>query len=392
MLQPGATLCLPDGRTALLHTEDDRPVPGGLVVADDATSAKRALSLLRSGSDLLWTGDWHQGRRLLSALRRRIKRPRSDGAATGEGQAGLAAAWRAERAHVRAVAEVVGRVHVVVEADGRVPLPRAQDTREAVAWGIGLADGPRLVPLATVVGLLGAAGWQRRGVEVPGLEGRIHPRFGVFPPTRHAYVGLLEHVRWAGRTVLDTGCGTGVLGFVALQRGARRVWAVDTEPRAVACALDNGHRLGLADRYEAAVADLWWPAAGGTSAGPVVAGPVGAGRVDVAVFNPPWLPEPPRTRLDRAVFDEGGVVRRWLAGLDHHLADGGEGCLLVSDLAVRLGLRDDRELPAWIEAAGLRTVAVHDAPAGHKRARDRRDPLHVARVAERVQAWVIARG
>jgi len=363
-----ADVTLDDGTVLRWHAEDDRPPPETVVPADDTTRARDALRQLRAGSDLLWTGDWHNGRQLLGALRRRVKRPRSDGQTLD-----LAERWRRERAHTRDVARVLGRVLVQVQADGSVDLRRAPDTRQALTWALGEPAGPSLVALGTVIGALGAAGWRHKGVPVPGLEGRIHPHFGVFAPTRHAYVGLLEHLDWQDRRVLDTGCGTGVLGLVALQRGADQVWAVDIEPRAVACARDNAQRLGLDERYHAMQADLFWPDQ----------------RVHVAVFNPPWLPETPRTRLDRAVFDPGDLTRRWLHGLPQHLLPGGVGALLVSDLGVRLGLRDERELPDWIAQSGLTVQARHQAPATHKRARDPKDPLHRARAAEQVQLWVV---
>ncbi len=359
---------LPDTTVAAFHTEDGRDPPRTLVLADDQTRAADALRAIRDGADLLWTGDWHNGRQLLTALRRRVKRPRTDGTAVTD----LAAIWRAERAHTHAVADVLGRVLVRIEPGGRVALRRVPPHEDAVRHALGAVEVPTLVALPTLIGMLGAWGWHEAGVEVPGLDGRIHPHFGVFPPTRNAYVRLLDHLDFRGRTVLDTGCGTGVLGLVALQRGASRVVAVDVDPRAVACARDNAHRLGLQARFEACEADLFPDAA----------------RVDLALFNPPWLPEVPRTRLDRAVYDSGDLVRRWLAGLP--LAENGRAGLLVSDLAVRLGLRPEGQLQAWIAEAGRTIEAVHDTAATHRKTHDRRDPLHEARAAERVQLWVLS--
>lgn len=371
-------LSLPDGRQATPHREDDSPLPTSVQPVDDTLSAKAALARVRRGEYLLWTGDWHNGRQLLSAMKRRIRPPR----ALPTEPAGR---WRAERAHTGAVAEQLGRVYVVVEADNQVDLRRAPDTREALTWAFGTAPGPRLIPLRTVIGALGAAGWTRKGLTVPGLQGTLIPRYGVFSPTRHAYVGLLDAVDFEGRHVLDTGCGTGVIGLIALQRGASHVWAVDTEPRAVACARDNAARLGPAERYDAGVHDLFWPDQ----------------RFDLALFNPPWLPEPPRTRLDRAIFDDGGVVRRWVEGLPGVLTPEGRGVLLISDLAVRLGLRDPEALPGWIAGAGLEVVERAAVPASHGRVvrksetagekTDREaDPVALARSREKVWRWVVA--
>ena len=55
---------------------------------------------------------------------------------------------------------------------------------------------------------------------------------GDHPTTRCAAV-LLTRIRVTGMRVLDLGCGTGVLGVLAAQRGARQIDAVDLDPDAV---------------------------------------------------------------------------------------------------------------------------------------------------------------
>ena len=55
----------------------------------------------------------------------------------------------------------------------------------------------------------------------------------------------------AGRTVLDVGCGSGVLGLVALALGAERVRALDTDVEAVAVTRENARRNKQARRLVA---------------------------------------------------------------------------------------------------------------------------------------------
>ncbi len=43
-------------------------------------------------------------------------------------------------------------------------------------------------------------------------------------------------------TVIDYGCGSGILGLAALRLGAARVWAVDNDPQALWATLDNAAR------------------------------------------------------------------------------------------------------------------------------------------------------
>lgn len=55
----------------------------------------------------------------------------------------------------------------------------------------------------------------------------------------------------SGATVLDFGCGSGILAIACLLKGAARAWGVDVDPRAVAASTRNAARNGLAEKYEA---------------------------------------------------------------------------------------------------------------------------------------------
>jgi ribosomal protein L11 methyltransferase len=54
----------------------------------------------------------------------------------------------------------------------------------------------------------------------------------------------------SGVTVLDVGCGSGVLSLIALALGATRARAVDVDPDAVAVTRENADRNGVGDRVE----------------------------------------------------------------------------------------------------------------------------------------------
>lgn len=60
-----------------------------------------------------------------------------------------------------------------------------------------------------------------------------------------------------GGTLLDLGCGYGVIGLaLAVAASGSRVWAVDVNERAVLLANGNAEALGVADRYTAVTPDL----------------------------------------------------------------------------------------------------------------------------------------
>jgi len=351
------------------------PPAGPVGEAGDATRAAEALRRARAGEHLLYRGDWHNARQLLAAMARRLSASRPPLTGT------LPARWRAWRRWRREDHQVLSRLLVPVEPDRTVPLRRAPDLRAALAPL--LEDGPEgalpaLVPLREVVGAVGAAEWRRRGVPVPALGARVHPHHGVFAPVRGETAALVARAldalgpgALAGRTAFDVGTGTGVLAILLARHGAR-VLATDLSPRAVACARENAGRLGVAARVEVSCADLFPP-----------------GRADLVVANPPWLPGEPETPLDLAVYDApgGGFLERFVAGLPGHLAPGGEGWLVLSDLAEHLGLRPAGEVARLAAAAGLEADALATARPSHPRARDASDPLHEARTREAVTLY-----
>jgi methylase of polypeptide subunit release factors len=188
-------------------------------------------------------------------------------------------------------------------------------------------------------------------------------------------VELVQHIPdVAGKRVFDVGTGTGVLSFLLLQRGARSAVGSDIEPRAVACASENAERLGLAARFEAIETDLFPP-----------------GKAELVISNPPWIPEPPKNRLDRAVFDPGSdFLRRFIEGLSEHLDPAGTGLLLLSDLAVRLGLRPAAWLDEELTRSGLEVKWKRSTTARHTKAQDPSDPLHDVRSREVTTLYALA--
>jgi methylase of polypeptide subunit release factors len=116
-----------------------------------------------------------------------------------------------------------------------------------------------------------------------------------------------------------------------------------------------------------------------------------SGRAPLIVCNPPWLPARASSPLERAVYDpDGRMLMGFIKGLAAHLEPGGEGWLVLSDLAEHLGLRSRAELLAAFDAAGLKIIGRMDVKPSHSRAADTADPLHAARAAEVTSLWRLA--
>ena len=346
--------------------------PARVIEADDTTRADAAWRLACEGTALLWRGDYHNARQLLQALGRRFERSR----ARRKWPDDRVAAFNLYRLGQAQRARTLGALLVRFDAGWRLLAGRAPDVANACTQAWGECPEPCAVPLRDLLGAIGAHQWRERGVEVPALGAPIHAHYGVFSPVRGEYIDLVAAAPLPADTRLafDIGTGTGVLAALLARRGVERVLATDNAPRALACARDNIARLQLGDRVEPVEADLF-----------------PQGRAPLIVCNPPWLPGKAASTLERAVYDpDGAMLRGFLAGLCEHLAPGGEGWLILSDLAEHLGLRSREELLAAFDAAGLVVIDRLDVAPRHARTRDANDPLHAARAAEVTSLWRLA--
>ena len=389
--------------SARWRSESGQPPPRRVVSADDRMGADAAYRLVCAGTGLLWRGDFQNARQLLQALGRRAERstvkardrvralagaasrPDAISANTGSRDQTGAVAQQAQAFHLHRQAQsqrarTLGLLLLHFTPDHSLALRRAPDVRSAcaAAWGPGSPDAePYVASMRELLGLVSAHEWRSRGVAVPALGARIHPHYGVFAPLRGEYLTLVAQTALPAAVLQpqgvawDIGTGSGVLAALLVQRGVQRVVATDCEPRALECAGDNLQRLGLSGAVQLLQADLF---------------PSGAAAL--IVCNPPWIPARPSAPIEQAVYDpESRMLRGFLAGLRSHLGPGGEGWLVLSDLAEHLGLRSRAELLAWIGAGGMRVLGRTEVKPEHRKALDPEDPLHSARGAERTSLW-----
>ncbi len=366
--------------TAQWRSESGASAPRRVIAADDTLPADTAYRMACEGTGLLWTGDFQNARMLLQALMRRADRKPRKVAAKAAQKAAAATPAEAFHLHRQAQAQrarVLSSVLIVLEGDYTIALRRAPDLRQACTEAWGPASGNRVVAsLRELLGLVGAHEWRKKGVEIPALGAppgnRIHPHYGVFSPVRGEYVDLVAQAPLPSKTLaFDVGVGTGVLSAVLARRGVQRVVATDQDPRALACARENLQRLGLTSRVELQQQDLF-----------------PEGKAPLVVCNPPWLPARASSPVERAVYDEGsGMLRGFLAGLAAHLEPGGEGWLILSDLAEHLQLRTREQLLEWIAQGGLKVLGRQDVKPRHGKSADASDALHAARAAEVTSLW-----
>lgn len=73
-------------------------------------------------------------------------------------------------------------------------------------------------------------------------------------PTTALCLRWLAEADLAGSTVVDFGCGSGILAIASLLLGAQQAYGIDNDPQALVASQDNAQRNGVADRLT-----LWLP-------------------------------------------------------------------------------------------------------------------------------------
>ena len=115
------------------------------------------------------------------------------------------------------------------------------------------------VPSWVDQGLVIVPAWKHVDVAPGVLRVDIDPgaAFGLGDhPTTVLTLRLLRELIWPGATVLDVGCGSGVLSVVAARLGAPYVAAIDISPAAVEATTDNAARNGVAGVVTASTTPL----------------------------------------------------------------------------------------------------------------------------------------
>ena len=151
-------------------------------------------------------------------------------------------------------------------------------------------------------------------------------------PTTALCLAWLDGLELAGKTLIDYGCGSGVLAIAALKLGAARALGVDNDPQALVASRDNATRNDVEDRLA-----VYAPAALPTHAhadvfvANILAGPLAELAPRFAALCPPGTP-----------FALSGI----LAGQEGELLERYAACGFT-DLAITI--RD-----GWVRISGCR--------------------------------------
>ncbi len=165
----------------------------------------------------------------------------------------LALAWREEGAQIVGGCCGVTPEHIAAAAEALAGTKPGRRRPEPLRAVLEQQETASRVPLEPWLD-----GRGRSLYPLPFPELSVDP--GVFVPTQGSFLlwkYLYEEGVGDGQACVDVGCGSGILTVQLALNGARSVYAIDIDPRAVANTLANAFRNGVADRVRGEDIDIY---------------------------------------------------------------------------------------------------------------------------------------
>lgn len=179
-----------------------------------------------------------------------------------------------------------------------------------------------LLPFPQVQGLNSSWQWYKNGITVPGLGKKIHPFYGTYFPTRFEHLELfdnwLKQYRGEKKSAIDIGIGSGVLSFMMLKNGFKKIYGTDSNRNAITGLKERVEMDHLQSKIELMKGDLF--------ASLEI-------KTELIVFNPPWLNASHNYEgLDNAIYYDNDLFPRFFSEAQRHLVPDGRIVLLFSNL------------------------------------------------------------
>ena len=149
-------------------------------------------------------------------------------------------------------------------------------------------------------------------------------------PTTALCLEWLDGLALAGKSVIDYGCGSGILAIAALKLGAAHAVGVDNDPQALLASRDNTERNGVAGHLDVYLPGDEPPATADVFVANILAGPLGELAPTFAAAAGPGAPFAISGILDG---QQDELLARYAAWFD----------------ALRVDIRD-----GWVRISGIR--------------------------------------
>jgi len=235
-----------------------------------------------------------------------------------------------------------------------------------------------LLPFPQVQGLNSSWQWYQKGISIPALSRKIHPFFGTYFPTRFEHLNLfdswLKEYRGSKELAIDVGIGCGVLTFLMLKHGFRKVIGTDNNPNAIIGLQKDPAGNKISSKIDLIYGDLFADI---------------ELKSDIIVFNPPWIPASQTIEgIDKAIYYDDELFERFFILAKERLKEGGRLVLLFSNLAIVSGITKRHPIKKELQIGGRFQkelfVEKKADPASKKTKRDQK-----WRDSEMVELWIL---
>lgn len=351
------------------YRNESQQKPPNQFIETSQMSAQVLQQHAQANTGIIWRGDFHQAKQLLAALKKRVRKPAKAGSTPAE-------TFHKYRLAQAQQSRLINSLLIEIQANFQLNLPRAPNIQAALTDVFSEPNSePFLLPLNQLLGYIGAYEWHKQGVFIPALNAKVHVPFGVFSPLRGEYLDLVAQAALPEntQTAIDIGTGSGILALLLAQRGIPKIWATDTNPRAIAAAQSNIARFAFQQQIHVLQQNL-----------------LPNERADLIICNPPWLPAKPTSAIETALYDpQHAMLRTVLQQSITHLNPHGQLWLIMSDLAEHLGLREPNQLQQWFQDTGWQTIKTLSTKPKHTKAQDSNNPLAFARQQETTFLYIL---
>lgn len=198
-------------------------------------------------------------------------------------------------------------------------------------------------------GLNSAWQWYQKGIQMPGLSGKLYPFYGVYFPTRFEHIDLFNHYirtnNLNGKRAIEVGVGSGILSLLLLQAGIHHIQATDCNPNALYSCAEAFAKRGLAKQVQLLECDLMTDC---------------HSPADLIVFNPPWLEAKHITnQLDQAIYYSKGMFQTFFKQAEQLLSPSGKIIILFSQLGQSSGHQKQHPIASTMKNSKVWKVNHH---------------------------------
>ena len=235
-----------------------------------------------------------------------------------------------------------------------------------------------LLSFPQIQGLNSSWQWYEKGILIPVLNRKIHPWFGTYFPTRYEHLELfdnwLKQYKGKKKSAIDIGIGSGILSFLMLKHGFKKVCGTDLNPNSIIGINEDLKQNKIYSKVDLIHGDLF----GDSNL-----------KTGLIVFNPPWLPAEYKSEgLDKSIYYDDDLFLRFFTEAKKHLKTDGRVVLLFSNLAQITNVADIHPIKTELSYGGrFQKELFIQKKVRIASKKTRRNPNQ--RSSEMVELWVL---